>query len=402
MNNPTGALAIAATLPSTADLVVIGGGVVGAATAFFAGQAGLKTVLLERRPALATLTTPVSTGAFRLQFDNPEEIALVREGVDLFDAFAQRTGLTGFEIGLRRQGYLFCTTTDAGVARQREWVTAQHQWGLTDVELLTGDEVRRRFPYIGPAVRQARYRAGDGFLDPVRLTHGLALASGATFCLQTPAVGFLQAGDRITGVITPQGTIACRDVIIATGPFGAQVAALADLSIDLRPTRRQKMVIPELPAIPSDAPMTIDEETAAHWRPALRGCFALWTEADTPSGEPVDDVPTSAAFAFGLLNPASPRALARISPFWQAVWQTGVPYWLLQAGQYEYTPDHRPYLGPSPRPGLHFNFGYSGHGIMASSGGSRLVIDLLLGRADPTTNPFRPDRPIVARPLDIL
>ena len=82
-------------LPSSADVVVIGGGIVGAATAFFAVRAGLRVLVIERRPALATLTTPVSTGAFRLQFDNPDEIAMVREGVELFDAFAERTGLTG-------------------------------------------------------------------------------------------------------------------------------------------------------------------------------------------------------------------------------------------------------------------------------------------------------------------
>ena len=70
--------------PPTADVVIVGGGIVGCATAFFAMRAGLHVVVLERRPALATLTTPASTGAFRLQFDNPEEIALVREGIDLF------------------------------------------------------------------------------------------------------------------------------------------------------------------------------------------------------------------------------------------------------------------------------------------------------------------------------
>jgi hypothetical protein len=174
------------------------------------------------------------------------------------------------------------------------------------------------------------------------------------------------------------------------------------VTIDLRPTWRQKVVLPELPIVPPAAPMTIDEETAAHWRPALAGAFALWTEADTPPGEPLDDVPTSSDFAFGLLDPGSPHALARISPFWAEVWEHGSPAWLLQAGQYEYTPDHRPYLGSTGVPGLHLNTGYSGHGIMASAGGSRLVIDLLTGRASPPDNPFRPDRPMVERQLDIL
>ena len=392
----------ASDLPRTADLVVIGGGIVGAATAFFARQAGLETVLIEKRPALCTLTTPASTGAFRLQFDNPEEIALVREGIALYENFAEVADLPGYEIGLRRAGYLFCTTTETGMRRQRDWVTALHGWGVEDVELLSGDEARYRFPYLGPAVRQARYRAGDGWLDPKRLTLGYARASRATICLETPAIGFERSGDRIVGVRTPRGTIGCDHVVIATGPFAGRVAALAGLRIDLRPTIRQKLVIPELPEIPAEAPMTIDEETAAHWRPGLAGAYALWTEAGTPPGDPLEDVPTSVDFAFRLLNPASPQALTRISPFWTRVWETGGPIWLLQAGQYSYTPDHRPYLGPSSLPGLHLNCGYSGHGIMASAGGSRLVIDVLTGRADPSANPFRPDRPMIERPLDIL
>jgi sarcosine oxidase subunit beta len=91
-------------LPSSADIVIIGGGIVGAATAYFAARAGLSAVILEKRPALCTLTTPVSTGAFRLQFDNPEEIALVREGIDLFERFAEVTDLPGYDIGLKQQG----------------------------------------------------------------------------------------------------------------------------------------------------------------------------------------------------------------------------------------------------------------------------------------------------------
>ena len=169
-------------LPSRADLVVVGGGIVGCATAFFASRAGLEVVVLERRPALATLTTPVSTGAFRLQFDNPDEIALVREGIDLFDHFAERTGLDGWELGLRHGGYLFCSLTDATLERSRRLVERQRAWGLADVELLSGDEARYRWPWLSPAVLGARYRSGDGWLDPKRLAIGYAVASRAAFC----------------------------------------------------------------------------------------------------------------------------------------------------------------------------------------------------------------------------
>src|SRR3712207_7397324 len=81
----------------------------------------------------------------------------------------------------------------------------------------------------------------------------------------------------------------------------------------------------------------------------------LFRSPTAPVAEPLEDVPASATFAFELLDPTSPRALARVSPFWTTVWERGGADWLVQAGQYEYTPDHRPYLGPSPVEGLHLN-----------------------------------------------
>jgi sarcosine oxidase subunit beta len=392
----------ASELPARADVVVIGGGIVGAATAFFACRAGLSVVLLEKRRALCTLTTPASTGAFRLQFDNPEEIALVREGIELFEHFAELADLPGYDLDIRQQGYLFCATSEAGVAHQRHFVEALHGWSVTDVELLSGDEARYRFSYLSPEIVQARFRARDGWLDPKRLTFGYARASRATICTETPATGFMLRGDRVVGVKTPRGDIACDQAVIAAGPFAARVAAFAGLELDLRPTIRHKLVIPDMPALPADGPMTIHEETAAHWRPGLRGAYGLYTDPLTPSGEPLDNVPTTADFAFGLLDPNSSGSLARLSPLWKTAWEEGTLYWLLQAGQYTYTADHRPLLGPSEVPGLVLNCGYSGHGIMASAGGSRIAVDAMLGRLGAEANPFQPRREMVERALDIL
>jgi sarcosine oxidase subunit beta len=403
--------------PATADVVVIGGGVIGCATAFFAARAGLRVVVLERRAALGTLTTPVSTGAFRLQFDNPEEIEIVREGIELFDAFAERTGLDGWDLGLRHGGYLFCSLTDATVERSRRLVFRQREWGLTDVELLGGDEARARWPWLSPDVRGARYRAGDGWLDVMRLTAGYAAAAshaahipgalgggGATFVTHAGVTGIRVEGGRVRGVHSTRGDVAADFVVVAAGPFTAQVAALAGVHVALRPTRRQKLVIPELAAVPADAPMTIEEETAAHWRPAMRGCLAVFTDPDTPPSEPHDPVPIQPDWAFGLLDPNSSHSLARVAPFWREAWAGGAPtaHWFLQAGQYEYTPDRRPYLGPIGPDGLHLNGGYSGHGIMAGAGGSRRVVDLLIGAADREANPLAPDRSFDEREHDIL
>lgn len=391
-------------LPRTADLVIIGGGIVGAATAFFAARAGLRPLVLERRPALCTLTTPASTGAFRAQFDNPEEIALVSESIALFADFAQATGLEGYDLDMRRQGYLWLTTSEAGVVIQKELVARQHAWGLTDVEWFDGDEARRRFPYLSPNVIGARFRAGDGWLDVRRLTLGYAAAAsrGAVFATNTTVTGFDVQGGRVGAVHTSRGSVSTARVVVAAGPFAGEVAGMAGIELPLSLVRRQKLVMPDVPEVPPWAPMTIDEETGAHWRPALKGANLLRTSPGVPPGPPLEDVPTSVDFVFGLLDPASEHSVARISPFWREVWARQTSHYYLQAGQYSYTPDHKPFLGPTPIEGLYLNCGYSGHGIMASGGGSRIVVDTITGTLRPEDNPFRLDRPLVGRHMDIL
>ncbi|MGO8951470.1 MAG: NAD(P)/FAD-dependent oxidoreductase [Ktedonobacterales bacterium] len=389
-------------LPHTADLVVIGGGIIGAATAYFAARAGLRAVVIEKRPLLATLTTAAATGAFRLQFDNPEEVELVREGIILYRNFAEIAEVPGYDIGVHQQGYLWATTSEATARLQRERVARQREWGLDDVELLSGDEARARFSYLAPEVVQARYRAGDGWLDPRRLTVGYAAASRSLYVTRTMVTGFLYSGERIGGVATTRGSISCSTVVVAAGPFSQSVARLAGLEIPLTLVRRQRMIMPEVPEVPPGAPMTIDEETGAHWRPTSTGANLLWTSPSVPPGPPLEDVPASDEFAFGLLDPESEHSVARITPFWRLVWERGTEQWWLRAGQYSYTPDHRPYLGPTPIDGLFVNCGYSGHGIMGSAGGSRIVVDTITGRLRPHQNPFRLDRPLVERALDVL
>ncbi len=410
--------------PPTADVVVVGAGVVGCATAFRAARAGLRAVVIDARPRPATLTTPAATGAYRLQFDNAEEVALVREGIELYVDFADRAGLPGYDVGLRPQGYLFCARDAVSAASQRELVDRQHAFGLTDVELLDGDEVRRRFPYVSESVVSARFRAGDGFVDQVRLAWGYALAASggpgvdrpsgcaeATFVLGQRVRGLRVVGGRIVAVETHDGAVAAPIVVLATGPFLGRTAALAGVDVPIAPTRRQKVIVPDAPEVPQDAPMTIDEATGAHWRPALRGAYVLLTERGTAPDEPSWSVPTSADFAFRLLDPGSDDAIAHVAPFWADVWERGVN-WILHAGQYEYTPDHRPFVGPTPVDGLWLNGGWSGHGVMGSGGGSRLLMDGITGTSTgpdwglrmngPDGGPFRLDRPMGDGRHDVL
>lgn len=378
--------------PGTADAVVIGGGVVGAATAFALARDGLRVVVVERKSALGALTTAASAASFRAQFTDAANIALMRESIAVFERFAEVAGLPGYDLGLRQQGYLFASDREADVEALRERVARQRDLGLDDVEFLAGDEVRRRFPYLNPAVRGAAFRARDGWLDAGRLTAGFARASGARFLLDTEVVEIAVAGGRAIGVATSRGQISAPVVVVAAGPYSAAVAATADVALPLAPVRRHRLIVAPRPAIPPDAPMTIDATTGAHWRPqALEGgtgALVAWSQ-DEPPGPPVDPVPPDPAYPAIALT-----AIIHLSPFWADLIPTLGPADLrLSAGQYTVSPDHNALIGPVEAvAGLYVNTGYSGHGVMASPGGARLLADLIAGCRADVDNPFSPRR----------
>jgi sarcosine oxidase subunit beta len=200
----------------------------------------------------------------------------------------------------------------------------------------------------------------------------------------------------LAGVETTRGRIDCGAAVIAAGPMSGVVARLAGVDLPVETIRRQKLILPQVPEVPPEGPMTIDEDTGTHWRPASgSGAWLLWTDPATPASDPTMDVPLDHRFAFHLLDPSSPQAAARVVPFWRDVWERGSDHWLLQAGQYTVTPDFRPLIGPTSVGGLFANTGYSGHGIMLSAGSGRLLAEEVAGA--PSTNPFRFDVPRVGR-----
>jgi glycine/D-amino acid oxidase-like deaminating enzyme len=373
-------------------LVVIGGGIVGAATAFFAGRRGFDCTVLEARREPASLTTAVAAGGYRLQLEHADELGLVRRSVHLFERFAETTGQRDHSCRFDPRGYLWLTTDEAVAERQHALVERQRSWGVDGVELWSGDAVRARFPWVSSSVIQARFRARDGFIDPVGLTRGLLAGSGADVLTNCRVTGFSVVDDRLQGVETSRGPIGCDAAVIACGPLSGTVAVLAGVVLPLTAVRRHRVSLRDVPDVPRDAPMTIDEDTAAHWRPTAGGAIALLPESDEPAGAAVERVSIDAAFADRLLDPASPTALARVAPFWRDVWRGGRARWTVEAGQYTMTPDQRPLIGESSVVGLWVNTGYSGHGVMAGPGGSELLADLLAGASSAEHAPFSLDR----------
>jgi sarcosine oxidase subunit beta len=380
-------------LPARAELVVIGSGIVGAATAFFASRAGMSVLLVERRPALCSLTTAVAAGGYRLQLEHREELELVGRTVQLIERFAEETGQTLHDPGMRRQGYLWLARTGEIAERQRELVERQRGWGVDGVELLSGDQTRERFPWVPPDVLQARFRQDDGLIEPKRIAMGLLEGSGAEVVTGVGVTGFQVSAGRLVAVETDQGRIGCDTCVIAGGPLSELLTRAAGIDLPVSAVRRQRVLLWDVPEVPRDAPMTIDELTTTHWRPVASGAYVLYPDASEPGTDPVEQVPADPDFALRLLDPDSEIAVAHTAGFWRQVWERAGSAWVVQAGQYTMTPDQRPLIGPTEVDGIHVNTGYSGHGVMAGPAGGEILAQLLSGaRSD---NPFRLDREFV-------
>jgi sarcosine oxidase subunit beta len=382
------------TFPRTADAVVVGGGIVGVASAFWLSRAGLDTVLVEMRDGLSTLTTAESIECFRTQFTEPAMAELALPSVEVFENFADVIGIAGYDTSMRQQGYLF-VTDDAGMVDDlKSAVGKHHSLGATSSEFLGHDELLARFPYLSDRVVGGTFCERDGWLSSHEATQGFAKGSSARFLLNTRATGIQedrgQAGGArgVSAVETTRGTISTRIVVNAAGPYAGMVGRMADLDLPLEPVRRQKVYVSPKPQIPQDAPLTIDLAEDAYWRPETGGAYIAWVDPDEPAGEPVEELPADWDYAATVLD-----KLIRLNPFWEEVAETlkGEDVHP-SAGQYVYTPDEQPLIGPVPEvAGFHLNCGYWA-GVMLSPEAGRRVANLVIGAMDPKENALRPTR----------
>jgi len=370
------------------DAVVIGGGIVGTATAFWLSRAGLDVVLVDMRDGLSTLTTPASAECFRAQFTEPAMVALAKPSIEMFEYFDDVIGIPGYSISMKQQGYLFLTDDPQTADNLKVNIDWQHKLGVTDSEFLEPDEILVRFPFVSPSVLGANFRQRDGWLSCHEATQGFAKGCTARFFINTKVRGIQTDDKGICRVQTNRGIFQTPVVVNAAGPFAAEIGRMLNVELPLQPVRRQKVFIKTAYAIPQDAPFTVDVDNNSYWRPEAGGTIIGWVDSNEPVSQPSESVPADWEFPAIALE-----KVKRLTPFFAEIEKTvRQPDMNTSAGYYMYTPDDQPLIGPVPEvPGFYVNCGYWA-GVMLSPQAGKRVADLVTGKMDPKDNPLRPER----------
>jgi sarcosine oxidase, subunit beta len=251
----------------TADVVVIGGGVVGAATAFHLAEIGIsKTVLLERT-TIGAGATARSGAIVRMHYTNPHDVALAHHGLPYFQHWDELVG-TG-DCGFVNCGVVRLVAPGQEAALRAN-VEMMQRIGV-NTTVIGPSNLREIDPTVSVGdVEAAAWEPDSGYANPLSTAAGFAEAArkrGATILLGTPVTRLLIEGDRIAGVETPQGTISTRSVVLAAGAWG--VSMLADVGIDLglQTNRIQVVVFRRPDGQPVTAPVYIDGMRAMWVKP---------------------------------------------------------------------------------------------------------------------------------------
>ena len=361
------------SLPDRAEVVIIGGGVMGASTAFHLAEAGVTDVLLLEKDSLACGSTSKSAGGVRAQFSDAVNIALGIRSLPAFEQFGVRPG---GEIDLHQVGYLFLHTDETAWAVAQEAVALQNSLGIP-TQLLTAAEagVLSKGVEVGD-VLGATFHPRDGYCSPENVVQGYAAgarALGATVRTGVGVTGIETSGGEITGVVTDQGVVATSTVVCAAGAWSREVGRWVGVDLPIDPLRRQIIVTEplneELLALyPMNTPMTIDAASTFYLHREGPGLLVGMSYQDESIG-----------FHDGFSEDWLPDLLEAMERRAPALLDVGIAHrW---AGYYEVTPDHNAVIGEATSVSRFlYAAGFSGHGFLQGPAVGEVMRDFYLGQ----------------------
>jgi len=358
-------------LPKTTDVVIIGGGVMGASTAYHLALKGCRNVLLlERDPFFGAQATGRCAGGIRYQFGTEINVRLSLLSLPMLDRFEEELGQP---IDLHYCGYLFLLTNEKDVAVFRQNVEMQRRLGA-GTEWLEPAQIAEIAPLINlEGVLAGTFHARDGLADPNSVVQGYVSGArrlGARLLNDVEVTGIHIQKGRVRGVVTNQGEVAVPVVVNAAGPWAGVVGEMAGVDIPIVPVRRQIVVTGPLSEVPPDFPFTIDFALSLYFHREGRGILTGMSNHDEPVGfdQSVDE-------EWELMHLEA--AMQRLPILEQAGLAS---HW---AGLYENSPDAHPILGRVPQvEGFYCIGGFSGHGFQHGPAcGLLLAEEILDGQA---------------------
>jgi sarcosine oxidase subunit beta len=354
------------SLPTTASVIIIGGGVMGASTAYHLAQRGVKDILLlEGEPFFGQGATGRCAGGVRYQFSTEVNIRLSLDSLPMLERFEAEIGQP---IDYRHCGYLIMLTRPEEVTVFEANLRLQHSLGVETI-WLSGDQVRARLPMMClEDVLAGTFNPQDGLVDPNSVVMGYINAArrlGARALTGVKVIGIPTAHAQVTGVETTAGKVSSNIIVNTAGPWSGLVARLAGVEIPITPLRRQMLTTTPLPEIPPDFPFVIDFARSLYFHREGEG---LLTGMSNPDEKPGFDQEVDPGWELVHLEAASARL--------PALEKAGlVSHW---AGLYEVTPDAHPIFGKTPVEGFYVCTGFSGHGFMHGPAAGKIMSEIIL------------------------
>lgn len=338
-------------LPSAADVVVIGGGIVGCSAAYHLAAAGAgDVVLLEREESVGRGSTGACAGGFRHQFTTEVNVRLSQASVPMITGFQEAHGI---EVDVARDGYLFVVRDETTWAGFQTAVADQRRWGV-EVEVLDAAEAAALVAGLDTRdAAGATFGPADGIADPGALTQGyatLASAAGVSIITRSPVLELLADDAGVHGVRTSAGDISTSTVVLATGAWSAPIARTAGVDLPITPVPRTVVTTSGFLGAPVRRTLVIDMPSTFYFHREADGVLFGMGGVDVETF----DVSVDERYVNDRLLP---RAVEVFPPIADAGIRSR---W---AGLYEMTPDRHPIIGPTPVAGLWVGAGFSGHGF---------------------------------------
>lgn len=365
----------------TADVVIIGGGIVGVCIAYYLAIKGQKNITLFEKDFLAEGSTGLSVGGFRQQFSHPANILLSQESIGVFKNFQS---VFGIDIDFHQVGYLFLAKENKTWDDLVQGVELQKKYNVP-VEILLPEEIQYRWPYLHIGDLQGgTFCSEDGYADPYHVVTGFANESrrlGVNIEENTEVLSISVKKGKVRGVKTNKGFIGSKCVINAAGPWAGKVGRMAGLDLSVKPYRRQVFVITDCEFIPRPVPMIIDVEKHSYFRGESVDILAGMSDLEEPSSFNMNvDQRFMEKVVEALIHRAPEMVRARMLRGW--------------AGLYTITPDDNPIIGSiSELEGFFCAIGFSGHGFQQGPAVGRILSELVFdGHTDFDLSPFEFDR----------